>query len=77
MASRRNPPRCACGVTYEEHRLGMSFTDARRMLWNVEDPNRPGWFRQKRRHCVLGFLRELKIHSFYAIHQYCEMEAAA
>jgi hypothetical protein len=57
----------------------MSFTDVRRMLWNAEDPNRPGWFRQKRRRSVLGLMRELKIHSFYAIHRYCEetLEAAA
>jgi predicted dehydrogenase len=55
----------------------MSFADARRMLWDQEDPNRPGWWRQKRRHSVLGFMRELKIHSFYAIHHYCEMKAAA
>lgn len=57
----------------------MSFADARRMLWDQEDPNRPGWWRQKRRHSVLGLMRELKIHSFYAIHRYCdsELEAAA
>jgi predicted dehydrogenase len=77
VASKRTPRPCACGATYGEHRLGMSFADARRMLWNVEDPNRPGWWRQKRRHSVLGLMRELKIHSFYAIHHYCEMEAAA
>lgn len=55
----------------------MSFADVRRMMWDQEDPSRPGWWRQKRRHGVLGFMRELKIHSFYAIHRYCEMEAAA
>jgi predicted dehydrogenase len=55
----------------------MSFADARRMLWDQEDPSRPGWFRQKRRRSVLGFMRELKIHSFYAIHSYCEMAVAA
>lgn len=79
MASRRSPSRCTCGCTYDEHRLGMSFADARRMLWDQEDPNRPGWWRQKRRNSVLGFMRELKIHSFYAIHRYCEgeMEVAA
>lgn len=50
----------------------MTFAEVRRMMWDQEDRNRPGWFRQKRRHCVLGFMRELKIHSFYAIHHYCE-----
>lgn len=77
MASRRTPQPCVCGATYENHRLGMGFADARRMLWDQEDPNRPGWWRQKRRHSVLGFMRELKIHSFYSIHRYCEMEVAA
>jgi predicted dehydrogenase len=66
-------------VTYEAFRLGMTFAEVRRMMWNHVDPNRPGWWRQKRRHCVLGFMRELKIHSFYATHRYCEdaMEVAA
>jgi uncharacterized DUF497 family protein len=77
VASRRTPAPCVCGATYEEHRLGMSFADARRMLWDQEDPSRPGWFRQKRRHCVLGYLRELKIHSYEMIHRYCDMEVAA
>ncbi|HSX22332.1 MAG TPA: hypothetical protein VLE97_06105 [Gaiellaceae bacterium] len=72
MASRRTPQTCACGCTYQEHRLGMTFAEARRMMWDQEDPNRPGWWRQKRRRGVLGFMRELKIHSFYAIHRYCE-----
>lgn len=77
MASRRTPAPCTCGATYATHRLGMTFADARRMLRDVPDPNRPGWWRQKRRRSILGFMRELKIHSYYAIHQYCEMEAAA
>ena len=79
MASRRTPATCTCGCTYEDHRLGMTFAEVRRMMWDQEDRNRPGWYRQKRRHCVLGFMRELKIHSFYAIHRYCEesMRAAA
>jgi hypothetical protein len=57
----------------------MSFSDVRRMMWDQEDPNRPGWFRQKRRHCVLGFARELKLHAWDITHHYCEMamDAAA
>lgn len=55
----------------------MSFADVRRMMRDQEDPNRPGWWRQKRRHSVLGLMRELKLHSFHAIHRYCEMEVAA
>jgi len=72
VANRRTPSTCACGVAYADHRLGMTFAEARRMMWDQEDPSRPGWFRQKRRRSVLGFMRELKIHSFYAIHHYCE-----
>ena len=72
MASKKTPRPCTCGATYAEHRLGMSFADVRHMLWDQLDPNRPGWFRQKRRRSVLGFMRELKIHSFYAIHAYCD-----
>lgn len=79
MASRRTPSRCVCGCAYDDFRLGMTFADARRMLWDQEDPTRSGWWRQKRRHSVLGLLRELKIHAFYAVHRYCEgsMEAVA
>jgi hypothetical protein len=78
MASRRTPQPCTCGATYESHRLGMTFADARKMMWDQEDPSRPGWWRQKRRHSVLGYLRELKIHSWYAMHSYCEqMQEAA
>jgi len=69
--TKRTPPQCVCGATYEEHRLGMSFAEARRMLWDQPDPNRPGWYRQKRRHSVLGVLREMKIHTWHAIHDGC------
>jgi hypothetical protein len=72
VASRRTPRPCVCGATYAEFRLGMSFADVRRMLWDQEDPNRPGWFRQKRRHCVLGYARELKLLAWDSVHGYCE-----
>lgn len=68
---------CLCGMRYDEFRLGMSFAEARHMLWDQEDPKRPGWFRQKRRRSVLGFMREMKKHAFDMVHRYCEMEAAA
>lgn len=56
----------------------MSFADARRMLWNQPDPNRPGWYRQKRRRSVLGLMRELKLHYWSHVHGQCEdVEAAA
>lgn len=77
MARRRTPRPCACGCTYEEFRLGMTFADARRMLWDIEDRNRPGWWRQKRRHGVLGFLREMKLHAWDSVHGYCATAAAA
>jgi hypothetical protein len=69
--TRRTPATCACGATYEEHRLGMTFADVRKMLWDQPDPSRPGWYRQKRRHSVLGFMRELKIHTFRMLHDGC------
>jgi predicted dehydrogenase len=50
----------------------MNFADVRRMLWDQEDRNRPGWWRQKRRHGVLGYMRELKIHAWDVMHGYCE-----
>lgn len=71
MTSRRTPPPCACGCTYEEFRLGMHFADVRRMLRDQEDPNRPGWWRQKRRSSVLGYARELKLHAWDMTHGYC------
>ena len=77
MASRRTPRPCVCGCTYDEFRLGMSFAEVRRMMWDQEDCNRPGWFRQKRRHCVLGYMRELKIHAWDTMHGYCEQSQRA
>jgi len=50
----------------------MSFAEVRRMLWDQEDPSRPGWFRQKRRRCVLGQMREMKLHAWDMVHGYCE-----
>lgn len=76
MPTRSTPPRCLCGQTYDDFRLGMTFADVRRMLWNQEDRNRPGWFRQKRRRSVLGFFRELKLHAWDSVHGYCEQVAA-
>ena len=56
----------------------MTFADVRRMLWDQEDRNRPGWFRQKRRSSVLGYMRELKLHTWDATHGYCtQMQEAA
>ena len=77
MATRRTPSRCACGCTYEDFKTGMTFADARRMLWDQPDPNRPGWFRQKRRSAVLGIWRELKLGLWSQMHGYCEELAAA
>lgn len=73
MASRRTPPRCACGATYQDFRLGMTFADARRSLWNQPDPSRPGWFRQKRRRSVLGVMREMKLMWWDHCHGSCEI----
>jgi hypothetical protein len=75
--TRRTPPRCACGCTYEEHRTGLTFGDVRRMMFDQVDPNRPGWYRQKRRRSVLGYWRELKMHLWHSTHGYCEAREAA
>jgi hypothetical protein len=77
VGSRRTPPPCSCGATYAEFRLGMSFAEVRRMMFDQEDPNRPGWWRQKRRRSVLGYARELKMHAWDSVHGYCAMENAA
>jgi hypothetical protein len=67
-----------CGCTYAQHRTGLTFRDVRRMMFDQEDPNRSGWWRQKRRHSVLGYWREMKIHLWYSVHGYCEaIEEAA
>ncbi len=75
--NRRTPETCVCGATYEEFRLGMTFAEVRRMLWDQEDPNRPGWWRQKRRSCVLGYARELKLHAWDMVHGYCNVKVEA
>lgn len=76
MRSRTTPRRCACGCTYQEFITGMTFGDVRRMMRDQEDPNRPGWFRQKRRHSVLGYWRELKLKLWDMTHSYCESALA-
>jgi hypothetical protein len=55
----------------------MTFGDVRKMLWNQMDPNRPGWFRQKRRHGVLGAWRELKVMMWDQLHGGCVQREAA
>ena len=76
-ARRSTPPRCACGCTYAEHRTGLTFRDVRQMMFDQPDPNREGWWRQKRRRSVLGFWREIKIHSWHVLHGYCDAGEAA
>lgn len=50
--------RCpSCGQTYRDLRTDLTFTLVRRMLFTAG----PGPWRQKRRHSVLGFWRELKL----------------
>lgn len=71
MGSRSTPRPCVCGCTYEDFRLGMTFGDVVKMMWDQEDPNRPGWWRQKRKKSVLGYMRELKLHAWDVTHGYC------
>ena len=77
MRSRRTPQPCVCGACYADFRLGVRFADARAMLWDQPDPNRPGWWRQKRRRSVLGVLRELKLMAWDHVHGGCEERIAA
>jgi hypothetical protein len=49
----------------------MTFGDVVKMMWDQEDPNRPGWWRQKRKKSVLGYMRELKLHAWDVTHGYC------
>lgn len=77
MPSRRIPTPCACGARYEDFRTGLRFRDVRRMLWDIPDRDRPGWWRQKRRSSVLGFWRELKISMFYSTHGACALDTCA
>lgn len=77
VRSRTTPPPCVCGCTYDDFHLGMTFAEVRRMMRDQEDPNRPGWWRQKRRHSVLGYWRELKIHCWQMVHGYCESSEIA
>jgi hypothetical protein len=71
VMSKNKPATCACGETYDAFRTNLTFGAVRDLLWNMEDPNRPGQFRQKGRHSVLGYWRELKIQMFYQAHGYC------
>lgn len=73
--TRSTPSKCPCGCTYEEHRLGMTFADVRKMMWS-SSPDPKDW-RQKRRRSVLGLMRELKIQTWHLLHGHCEDRIAA
>lgn len=75
MANRKTPRRCACGCTYQEHKTGLTFADVRRMMWRASDD--PKDWRQKRRHSVLGFWKELKRQMWEQLHGGCEERIAA
>lgn len=70
-----NGTKCVCGERYEKFRTGETFASVRRMMRNLPDPNRPGWFRQKRRRCVLGYWHELKQRMWTMRHGWCEAAA--
>lgn len=70
MPSRKTPSRCACGCLYEEHRTGLTFPEVRKMMWRASDDSKD--WRQKRRHSVLGFWRELKLQLWDMLHGHCE-----
>ena len=62
-----------CGMTYEKFRTGATFGEVAQMLW-VDNPD-PSTWRQKTRHTVLGFWRELKLRMWDEHKALCE-EAA-
>lgn len=45
-------------ITYSEFRTGLTFREARNMLWKATDDTTE--WRQKRRGSVLGLMREMK-----------------
>ena len=76
MRRRRPPGVCACGQAYDEFRTGETFASIRRMMRDDPHPEHGGW-RQKRRHCVLGYWHEYKIRMFELAHGYCEEQYGA
>lgn len=51
---------CACGLQYDDMRLGMSWTQARNEIIAIKVDRKTGKTKYGRRHGVLGFLFELK-----------------
>lgn len=58
-----------CGQTYAEFRSGLTFHDVYQLMLVYSDD--PSQWRQKRRHCVLGYWRELKLGLFIDYHRGC------
>lgn len=48
-----------CGLAYDAMRTGLSFAEVRAQMYS-SDPD-PSTWRNKRRHGVLGYWRELKL----------------
>lgn len=46
-------------ITYAQFRTGVTFTEARRMLWSSNDDSTT--WKYKRRGSVLGFMRAIKL----------------
>lgn len=64
-----DPPDCACGARYFEHRSGLDFKSAQAML--VTRAPDPADYRSLRRNGVLGFMREIKLQTWYSDHSEC------
>lgn len=60
----------ACGCRYDEFRTGLTFRHVRQAM--MVPTNDPQTWRQKRRHSVLGYWRELKMQLFEDYHHGCE-----
>lgn len=57
---------CVCGLSYEDFRTGLTFSDVQQMMYTgSEDPE--DW-RCRSRHAVLGYWHELKLQ-LWASHQ--------
>jgi hypothetical protein len=60
---------CPCGARYDDYRAGLTFADAKQMLWSAsKDPR--DW-RCRSRHAVLGFMREFKLGCWNMEHGAC------
>ena len=66
---------CVCGAEYRAFRTGLTFSDVRQMM--RVGSNNPNDWRNKRRHGVLGYWRELKLQLWHMEHGECTQRLAS